>query len=191
MSFSLNAFLAFLVRTGLHLYFLIVLGRFLFQYFKIDFYNPISQFILKATNPILIPMQKFIPRYARVDIASLLLLFVLKGLEYSLMMLLTKNFMPHMIGAMVWSLGEILSHSINIFFMAIIMTSILSWLPLRGHTPITVILMQLTKPLLKPAKKLLPLSIPIDLSPILVLLALQLINILVAQRIIYYGYQLS
>ncbi len=189
ISFLITIFI-YLIKTCFNLYFIIVLGRFLFQYFRIDFYNPISQLILKATNPILIPLQKFIPRHAKIDLASLLLLFTLKGLEYSGVTLLTKKIVPNMVGTLVWSFGEILRNTINIFIMAILMVSVLSWINLKNHTPFTAILTQLTEPLLHSIRKWLPSYARIDLSPLFVLIALQFANFLVEKFIIQFSYLL-
>ena len=72
---------SYLISTLLGLYIIIVLLRFLLQMVRADFYNPLCQFIVKATSPILIPIRRVIPGLYGIDIASLLLAYCLQYIE--------------------------------------------------------------------------------------------------------------
>ena len=71
----------FLISTLFSFYILLVLLRMLLGWVRADFYNPISQFLVKATNPPLIPLRRFIPGYGGVDLAAVVLLIALQALE--------------------------------------------------------------------------------------------------------------
>ena len=55
---------------------LIVVLRFLLQLVRADFYNPLSQFIVRFTNPALIPLRKVIPGFGGLDVASIVLALI-------------------------------------------------------------------------------------------------------------------
>ncbi|PWS15420.1 YggT family protein, partial [Klebsiella pneumoniae] len=71
----------YLIELLYGLYILIVLVRFLLQTARANFYNPISQFVVKATNPLLVPLRRIIPGYGGVDIAALVLLYLLQAIK--------------------------------------------------------------------------------------------------------------
>jgi YggT family protein len=190
MVFLREAFI-FLLKIIFDLYFLAVLLRFLFQYFQVDFYNPFSQFILKITDPILVPLGNKLPHIRKIDIAALLLLFGLKAVEFLGLTLLIKKILPHILGVFIWSLGECISQTINFFFFAVLLVAILSWISPRSYTPFTSLLIQITEPLMAPARRLLPRTLGIDFSPIFVLIILKLADILIANPIIGLGIILS
>lgn len=72
---------AFLVTTVFDLYILVVMLRFLFQWVRGDFYNPVSQFVVQLTNPPLRFLRRFVPGLGGVDPAALVLMLALKFLE--------------------------------------------------------------------------------------------------------------
>ena len=73
--------LVFLIQTLLGLYAAIVALRFLLQWVRADFYNPMSQFIVRVTTPVLRPLRRFVPSYAGLDLASLVLAWLVKTVE--------------------------------------------------------------------------------------------------------------
>lgn len=182
---------SFLIKTLFDLYLLLVLLRFLFQYFKVDFYNPFSQFILKATNPILLPIRRILPSYDKIDLASLVLLLSLKACEFLLLSVLTRGMAPNILGLLIWPIGELMNQTVNVFFFAILVMIILSWLGPKVHTPISSLVAQMTDPLLRPARRVIPAMAGIDLSPMIVLLGLKLIEILLANPITQLGIRLA
>lgn len=175
----MNDFLAdvlrLLVQVAFGFYILAVLLRLLFQLVRADFYNPVSQFLVTLTNPPLRPLRRLIPGLFGIDLASVLLLFVLQSLE--LYLLLKIGGSPvNPAGLLILALVELIRLTLNVFFFAIILRVLMSWfMPygLRGH-PLGGLLVNLTEPLLAPARRWLPPISGFDLSPILVLVALQI-----------------
>src|SRR5271156_5133090 len=104
MSVIQEAFI-FLIGTFINLYFMLVLVRLIFQYLKIDLYNPFSQFTLKVTDPILIPMQRYIPSYSRINLAAILLLVALKFLQLLLTTLISTGHFPPVFALLIWPIA--------------------------------------------------------------------------------------
>ena len=98
----------FLVQTLFGLYILVILLRFLLQWFRADFYNPLSQFVVKVTNPVLKPVRRVIPGYGGIDIASLVVAWILKSIELMLVLVLAGLSMSPL-GALIWALPELAS----------------------------------------------------------------------------------
>ncbi|MBL4795020.1 MAG: YggT family protein [Pseudomonadales bacterium] len=172
-----QAFL-FLIDTFIDIYCYIVFARFLLQVVKADFYNPVSQFVLKATNPILMPMRRVIPGFGGLDIASLILLIVLQVSKVMCITFLTMNAFPPVISLVIGSLLGIVSFVLNFFFFAIFLQVILSWISQGNYNPLAALLDQLTAPIMGPIRKVLPSMGGLDLSPMVALLGIQFIKIL-------------
>jgi YggT family protein len=150
---------------------------------RVDFYNPFSQAIVKLTNPALIPLRRFIPSIKGVDTAGAVLLFAVCLIKLTVSCLLKYHYFPFIGGLIIWSIGDIINLTLNVFFWAIIIQAIMSWVsPAPGH-PIHAILYNLTSPLTTTARKYIKPISGIDFSPIAVLLVLQLLIMLVASPI--------
>lgn len=176
MSYFTNAFV-FLVQTLLGLYILAVMLRLLLQGAGADFYNPLSRFLVKITNPPLVPLRRIIPGFKGIDLASVVLLFALQIAELILVAQVLGQ--PYSLaGLLVTSLASLLSLLINVFLFSILIQVILSWIRPGDYSPISVLLYQLNEPLLGPARRVMPPISGFDLSPILVMVALQLVSIL-------------
>ncbi len=171
-----------LIQTLFGLYILLVLLRFLLQLVKADFYNPISQFIVKATQPPLGAMRRIIPGFRGVDLASLLLMFLLQCAETWLLLGIHGQGASAP-GIAIFAVAELLKLTVYLFFFSIIVQVVLSWVNPHAHNPITVLIFRLNEPVLRPARRLLPPFSGIDLSPLLVLVALQLALILIVRPI--------
>ena len=169
--------LIYIIQTLGSLYLLIVLLRFILQLVRADFYNPLSQFTVKATQPLLKPLRRFIPSIAGLDTASL----VLAVLVQLLLMVVTLSLMgfnplsviPQLL---VWSLIGVTSLFFKVFFFALIVSVILSWVAPGSHNPGAQLVNQLCEPLLAPFRKLLPNLGGLDLSPIFAFIALNLVD---------------
>lgn len=178
----------FLIQFIFGLYILAVLLRFLLQLVRADFYNPISQFLVTLTNPPLRPLRRLIPGLWGIDLASVLLLLVLTGLQWLLIYLLTTHTYPSPLGLVVYSLADLLKLTLYVFYGALLIRIIVSWInPYAQHNPALNLVVRLTEPLMRPARGLLRARGGIDFSPILVFLALGLAQILVLQPLLLLG----
>ena len=171
-----------LIETLFGLYIVIVLLRFLLQLARADFYNPISQFIVKATQPPLKPLRRLIPGFAGLDLAALFLMLVLQSIELWLIFAV-RDVAPGFAAIAILSVAELLQLCIYVFLFSIIVQVVLSWLNPDTYNPVTTLLYRLNEPLLRPARRLLPPFSGIDLSPLVVIIVLQLASILLVRPI--------
>ncbi len=167
----------FLIQTVFGFYILAVMLRFLLQCVRADFYNPLVQFLVRITNPPLLPLRRIIPGYRGLDLAAVVLIFVLQLIEVLLIALLLGR--PVGIGGLLFSTEiELLKLLINIYMWGVVIQALLSWFNHDHYHPAARVLAQLTAPVLRPARRLLPPISGVDLSPMLVIVALIFISLL-------------
>jgi YggT family protein len=176
----------FLVDTVLGLYILIVLLRFLFQLVRVDFYNPLSQFIVKASNPPLARLHQLIPSLWGIDLGAIVLLLILEGLRLALTALMLGH-TPRVSGVLILSIGELLKLAVYVVVFSIFVRALLSWVSSGAHNPMARLLGSFTEPLLAPARRLLPATGGLDLSPIIVFMVLMLVLKLLVQPLLDMG----
>lgn len=176
-SYIANA-MAYLIETVFELYILAVMLRFLLQLFRADFYNPISQFLIKITTPVLRPLRRWIPGFAGIDVAALALMAILQFIEIVLVEAVKKGYIPGFGGLLIVSIASLLQLLIYVFIGAILIQVVLSWIAPDTYNPMTSILRSLCGPLLRPVRHRLPSTGGLDLSPLVVLIVLQLILML-------------
>lgn len=166
------------VDTLSSLYILAILLRFLLQWCGAAFYNPISQFLVKITHPPLRILRRFVPPIGKIDTSSLVLVLALQmAANFSILILkgVTLN-----IGALtVLSITDLVSLLINIFIFAVFARALLSWVTPGNYDSASSILASLTDPLLDTCRKFIPAFGGIDLSPLAVLLFLQLAKMVI------------
>lgn len=169
--------LAFLIQVVFDLYILVVMLRFILQLVRADFYNPISQFCVRMTTPLLRPLRRVIPGLGGIDIASVVLMLLLKIVELTLIMLVAGQASP-LLSAVAMALPELIELTLNVFLFAILIQVIISWINPGSYNPATAVLHAITAPLLRPAQRMIPPIGGIDLSPMAVLVAIQLLKML-------------
>lgn len=167
----------FLINTLFGLYILAIMLRFLLAWVRADFYNPVSQFLVKITNPALMPLRRIIPSAGKIDSSSIVLMLLLQMISLSLILLLRGSAIS--IGSLlIWSLGELLGLFLNVFLFAILIQVILSWISPGNYNPVVSLLYSLTEPVLRPVRKLVPPVSGMDLSPLVALIGIQLTKML-------------
>lgn len=181
---------AFIIEAIFGLYIMVVMLRFVMQMARADFYNPISQFIVKVTNPPLKPLRRLIPGVAGIDLASIVLMLVLEMAKLALIAL-TAGAVLSFAGLAVLSIAELVALVLNLYMITILIQIILSWVGQGGHNPLTGILYAINEPIMRPARRILPPISGIDLSPILIFLAIGLLKILVVAPITDLGRSLA
>ena len=169
--------LVFLIQVIFGAYIMVVMLRFLLQLVKADFYNPVSQFVIKVTSPPLRPLRRIIPGIGGVDVASIILMWMLKSLELALIIVIG-GLGTSLLPALAWSIPELISLFINVFLFAILIQVIISWVNPGGYNPIIGLLNSITEPLLGPARRIVPPISGLDLSPMLVMIGLMLLKML-------------
>ncbi|MFZ4653490.1 MAG: YggT family protein [Methylococcaceae bacterium] len=173
-----SAPLIFLLDTLFSLYIFCLLLRFLFQWCGADYQNPLSQFLIRMTHPPLSLLRRFIPAMGRVDSSALVLILLLQMLEGFLIFLIQGG-MPSFSVLSIWAITQLIELTLNIYFYAIIIRALLSWVGPSVYNPAISLLFSLTEPVMATSRRLLPITGGIDLSPIVVIMAIQLIRMLI------------
>lgn len=185
---AMSSALDFLLTTLFQLYIALFLLRFLLQWARADFYNPLSQFVVKLTTPVVRPLRRLIPGLGGLDIASLVAAWLITAVQVALVgthiagfqfpgMLDGQSLQP--LSIVLVALLDMFALMVSLFIIAILIQAIGSWFNPGHYNPMTAVLHSLTEPLLRPARRMLPPISGIDLSPLLVLLALQVMKMLV------------
>jgi YggT family protein len=180
---GLDTAAVYILQTIGSLYLLIVLLRFILQLVRADFYNPVSQFIVKATHPLLRPLRKIIPSLAGLDLASLLLAIIVQMVLMALTLMLSGYGLGNPVQLLIWSIIGVTALFLKVFFFALIISVILSWVAQGTHNPTALLVNQICEPLLAPIRRILPNLGGLDLSPIVAFLLLNLIDMLVIRNL--------
>jgi YggT family protein len=174
--------LVFLLNTLLGLMSLAFLLRFFLQATNAPFRNPLSHAVVTITDFAVIPVRRILPSMFKLDTSTLLLAFVTQlFLQFSLRYL--GGFPFALAGNAIWlglaglSALHVANLSVDLFLYAVVAQALLSWV--NPHTPIAPALDALTRPVLNPIRRLIPVSSGLDLSPLVAILAAQLFQILV------------
>ncbi|RKZ38540.1 MAG: YggT family protein [Gammaproteobacteria bacterium] len=178
--------LVFLVTTVFSIYILLLMLRFLLQWLRVAFRrDPLLQLLLKMTDPPLRLLYNFIPGWHDIDFAAIVLMLILKMVELSL---ITWLYGQHLgiTGLLLLSMAELLSLLIYIFIFAILIQALLSWItPAGSYNPFHDILYHLNEPLLRPVRYKMPQMQGLDFSPLIVIIALKLAEILLVDGLRY------
>ncbi|MGR8930866.1 MAG: YggT family protein [Gammaproteobacteria bacterium] len=168
----------FLIDTLFSLYILAIMLRFLLQWAQADFYNPVSQFLVKITHPPLRIMRRFIPAVGRIDSSSLVLALVLQ-IVANFAILAIKGLTIGLAALMLLSFTDLLKMVMDIFIYSIFAAALLSWIAPGSYGGASSLLYTLTEPVLNVCRRLIPYIGGIDLSPLVALVLLQLAKMMI------------
>jgi len=180
---GLNTAAVYVLQTLGSLYLLIVLLRFVLQLVRANFYNPLCQFIVKATQPLLKPLRRIIPSLFGLDMSSLVLAILVQLALMALTLLLTYGTTGNPLQLLIWSIIGVTALFMKIFFFALIISVILSWVAPGSHNPGAELVNQICEPALAPFRRILPSMGGLDISPILAFMVLKLIDMLVINNL--------
>ena len=169
--------LIYLISTITDLYVAAILLRLLLQWVRADFYNPLSQFLIKVTNPVLVPARRLIPSIGKLDTASVVVMLMLELVQLAIINQLSQvgyglQFL------LLFAVKKLLVTLLITYFVLIIARVIVSWIAGRSSHPLIPLIYQLTEPVLRPFNKLVPAIGGIDLSPLFALIALRFLLLL-------------
>ena len=176
----------FLIDTVIGLYTLIVMLRLLFGLTGADHLNPISQTVLKLSNPPLKRLRQIVPSLPRIDTAAVVLLLILEMCRIAGINLLSGH-SPSMVGLVLLSVGELLKLAIYIIIFSIFIRAILSWFSGAGYTPVLRLMHTFTEPVLNIVRRLMPVTGGLDFSPIVVFIILMVVLKIVVRPLLDFG----
>ena len=172
--------LAQIFNTIAGLYLLFVVARFLLQVAKADFYNPISQAVFKATDPVVRVLRSFIPGYRGIDFSSLILAFIVQFIAISVTILLYGGAIPSVGFIITWSFIGVLNFIILFYYYALIASIVMSFVMMFSGNmnphPILLLVWQITEPIMAPFRRVIPPMGGLDFSPIFIFLIIGLIR---------------
>ncbi len=178
--------LTFIINTAMSAYIGAIGIRFILQQVRADYYNPLAQFIVKVTNPVLVPARRFIPGFGGMDIAALIICLLLIFIKF--LFFKTVGFQSIPIAGYglplatstpilaVLTIVELIDLFFSIFFFAIIVMAILSWIAPDPSNPVYRMVATIADPVIKPFKKMVPPIAGIDVTPMIAIVALQAIK---------------
>jgi YggT family protein len=167
-----------LVSTMGTLFMMAVLLRFLLQISRADFYNPITQMVVRVTDPGVQLFRRFIPGFKGVDFATLVFAMLVQCTLICVLILIAGFELPSVGLVMTWAVGGIINFILDIYFWALLVSIVSSFIAPFSEHPALVLVRQLTEPIMAPFRRLLPSMGGLDLSPIFVFLAIQILKIL-------------
>ena len=168
----------------------LVVLRVLLQCVRANFYNPVCQFLYKLTNPVLMPLRKIIPAWRNLDVAGTVLAWLLTAIKLALLYVLAGQGLG-VAGLVVMAFADLVNFVLMLYLGLILVRVLLSWISLERSNPVVPLIFQLTEPVLKPLRRILPAIGGFDLSPIAAWLAVLLGQVLVVAPIMDFGMRLA
>jgi YggT family protein len=169
----MSAPLLFIVETLFDLYVLCFVLRLVMQITRADFHNPLAQFIVRVTNPLLVPLRKIVPGYRGYDLAAILLILSMEVLATTALFALKTGAIPNPGALLYFALLRTLVTIIRLYLFAILIFAVLSFVSPGTYNPLSSMLASICEPVLRPFRRLIPPIGGIDLSPLFALLILQ------------------
>lgn len=178
--------LTFLTNTFFDLFSLLLAVRFILCWVHADYFNPVTRFIVQYTRHFINPLRRIVPTVAHVEFSTLTLMILINILRFYLLVLLTVGTPKTYEGLIILGLANTVKFFLNTFFFAILFQALLS-LVQQGYSPFYRFLDQLTLPVMRPIRRIIPPVGMIDLSPIPAMILLQLLIILVVNPLLILG----
>ena len=174
----------YLLRFVFDALLMILIVRVWLQAVKADFYNPLSQFIVKISNPLVVPFRRIIPGFGGVDVATLLIAYIVATLKFVTLAALSGE----SLGVLAFYIGflVLVKQAGFLLFIMMIIMAVMSWV-VQGYNATLMVLSQLTDPFLKPIRKIIPNMGGLDLSMLAAFLAMNVINILLSSSVPYWA----
>ncbi len=169
-----------ILTTAFDLYIVVLWLRFLLQLLHADYYNPIAQFVVQATAPLVNPLKRIIPGNRSWEPSVLVIILLVKMLEMTLLSLLVGGATIAPLPLLIYTVVSLLQLAAEFYFWTLMISVVMSWVAPGNYSPAAVLVNQIIEPLLAPCRRLLPAMGGLDLSPIFVFLGIKVFQILVA-----------
>ena len=181
----------FLVQLFFNIFILALLLRYLLTKVHADSFNPLYELIIKVTNPLLKPLRKIIPGYYGIDWSSVVALILIQALEIILVELIISGNLLEFYGVIILTIAHLLKILLYIYLFIIIVQVIVSWINPDTYNSITMMMYQLSEPILRPIRGLIPSTGGLDFSPLVILVIINLLMILIISPLMDLGSKLA
>lgn len=167
----------YLVDTVFAFFVLLLLARFHFQWLRVPFRNPLGEFVLATTSWMVMPVRRVIPGLAGLDTATLLLAWLLQCLAIWIKASIV-GVEPSLLALVGVAALDLLRYSLYILVFAILVQVIFSWI--NPYAPMAPVFNAMTAPFLRPLRRFIPPLGGIDLTPLVLLVIIQIVLIVLA-----------
>lgn len=188
MTNSLNDGFIFLLNAVFDLYLFILVVRLVLVWAGANWFDPVTQFIVKATNLIITPLRRLIPNAGRLETSTLVVILLMEMIKFTIISTVSVG-SPNILGIFILSSADTLKLFIQFFFYAILLQVIMSWI--QPQAPIMQILYRVTAPIMRPVQRLIPPVAGMDISPIPAMLGLQLLLIVAINPLMSLGIEMA
>jgi YggT family protein len=171
-----NQAVAFIIDTLFDVLCFLFLARLILQASKADFYNPISQGVVRITDPILVPLRIVIPRFRNIDFAAFVAALLFKVIAIAIVQGVKTGYLPSVAELFIYGLWDVLRMLLAFYLFGIFLVVLLSFVSPGGYHPAVALLSQVMEPVMAPARRLIPPLGGLDLSPILTLMVIELLR---------------
>ncbi|HEU4857184.1 MAG TPA: YggT family protein [Rhodanobacteraceae bacterium] len=187
MTYLANA-LALLIQFAFGCAVALFVFRLLTEAVRADFYNPICQFLYRATNPVLTPLRRVLPTWRRINLAALVVAWVLEVVKNFLLRFVAPDFWASNLGTLVLGFADLLNFFMIVYLIMIFAWALLSYVNIDARNPLVPLLGKIVDPVLKPLRKRVPLVGGFDLSPMLAILVILLVQVAIVAWLMNVGH---
>ncbi|ANF56055.1 YggT family protein [Halotalea alkalilenta] len=173
-----------LINTLFNLFVFVLMLRFALHASRADYYNPMTQGVVKATGWLVHPLQRLLRPIGRFDLASLVAAILVKIAALLLIFLLFAGTLPPVLNLLIAGFAGALNALVKIYFFALIVMIILSWVAPRADHPGALLVIQVTEPIMSPLRRVIPPLGMLDLSPIVAFILINLIDSIVVSSLV-------
>ena len=151
--------------------------RFLMQWQRVSFHRPLGRFVFAITDWLVLPLRKVIPAWTQWDLSSWVAAWLIKLLQFLLLWVLAGG--QGSLGLLpLVSLVGLAQLVVSALSALVLVLAIMSWV--NPGSPMFALTARLCDPFLRPFQRVVPLIGGIDLSPLALLLLLQMVGMLLS-----------
>jgi len=166
--------LSYLLRVAADFFVYMLLARFHMQWLRAPFRNPVGEFVIAVTNWIVLPARRLAPSAAGLDLASLIPAYLVQALGLAALAAVSGS-EPELSALALLAALDLVRYSLHILVFAVIVQAVLSWT--GPYSPLMPVFNGLTRPFLAPIRRFVPLMGGVDVSPLVLLVVLQVLLI--------------
>ncbi len=170
--------LVFIIRTLVDLYVITFLLRMMMQWIRADYRNPLTQFIVRVTNPLVIPLRRIVPAVGKLDTASLIVVLVIELIVTVVLINMTCVGEPYLVQVISLTILRVIYLILRVYLFVILIYVILSWINPGTFNPVSNLLAAIAEPVLRPLRRLIPSIGGLDLTPLFALIGIQALTML-------------
>jgi len=179
--------LTFIFKTLVDLYIITFVLRLILQWVRADTRNPLVYFILRVTNPLVMPLRRYVPPVRGLDTATLIVVFALLVVRAVVLINLGCEGNADVLQLIEIATLRLIQVTLVIYMFVILIYVILSWVSPGSYNPAAMLLSTIAETALKPFRRLIPSIGGLDLSPLFAIIAIQAIMIMLPSGSILAG----